>query len=146
MGIEVDGVMKVAIPHWQGRVSPVLDSAGRCYSIELTGAGESTSRGEVALQAISPMQRAQEIAALHADLLICGAVSRPLAMALESAGVAFRSDICGRIDEVLDALVAGRLDEDMYQMPGCCGRRRRRRGMARHGGGQGRRSPDKMDD
>jgi predicted Fe-Mo cluster-binding NifX family protein len=137
--------MKVAIPHWQGRVSPVLDSAGRCYAIELTGVGES-SRGEVALQAISPMQRAQEIAALHADLLICGAVSRPLAMALESAGVTFRSDICGRIDEVLDALVAGRLDEDTYQMPGCCGRRRRRRGMARRGGGRGHRRPDTMDD
>lgn len=123
--------MKVAIPQWQGRVSPVLDTATRCVVVEMDGADE-VSRRDLSLSGVSPRARSMEIAALGADLLVCGALSRPMAAALNAAGVKFRPYVCGPIGDVLAAVQAGRLDEDTFAMPGCCGQRRRsrRRGQA----------------
>jgi predicted Fe-Mo cluster-binding NifX family protein len=90
--------------------------------------GREVARKQASLVANDPMRRAKEVAALGADLLICGAISRPLETALSAEGVQVRPHACGAIDEVLAAFQEGRLDESAFQMPGCGKRRRRCRG------------------
>jgi predicted Fe-Mo cluster-binding NifX family protein len=115
--------MKVIIPSWQGRVSPVLDVAGR-FLLVTVEQGQETTRDEVSLGATELLARARQISTLGAEAVICGAISRPLELALRSAGVQVVADVCGQVDDVLSAFADGRLNEDAYLMPGCRGRRR----------------------
>jgi len=126
--------MKLAIPHWQGRVSPVLDAAGGVLLVDAAD-GQEVQRAEIGLTSAGPLQRARELVNSGAETVICGAVSRPLEMALRGAGVQVVAYICGGVEEVLAAFLRGNLDQDAFLMPGCC---RRRRGLCagRRGGGQ----------
>ncbi len=78
--------MRIAIPQWQGRVSPVFDVAANMLIVEVADARE-VGRREVAVTATDPAKRAQQVAQLPANVLICGAISWPLELALRSAGV-----------------------------------------------------------
>jgi predicted Fe-Mo cluster-binding NifX family protein len=109
--------MKVAIPFWQGRVSPVLDVAGRILLVDIEGDREQ-NRQEISLPAQGPMQRARSLARLGVDVLICGAVSRGLEMALAAAGVRVIPYTCGEVAEVLSAYRDGRLEQGSFRMPG----------------------------
>lgn len=115
--------MKVAVPAWQGRISPVFDAASTLLVIDAEN-GCETHREETTLAQCGPFERARAIGELGVQTLICGAVSRPLEMALRSAQVQVIPDICGNTEEVLVAYLAGKLDQEVYGMPGCCGRRR----------------------
>jgi predicted Fe-Mo cluster-binding NifX family protein len=126
-------VMKVAITCWQGRVSPVLDVASKALLVTLEGDRE-TMRQEVSIEGTSALHRARHILRLGVNTVICGAVSRPLELALVSVGLEMISNVCGQVDEVLKAYIAERLDEDAYLMPGCCRRRRRLCGGGRQDG------------
>jgi len=133
--------MKIAIPQWQDRVSPVFDVAASLLVVDMAN-GREEARVTVELTATDPLRRAQQVARLSPDVLICGAVSWPLEMALASAGVRVLSQICGGIDEVLKAFANGDLAQDRFLMPGCCGRRRVRGGRRRRGSGFGKRRGD----
>ncbi len=126
--------MKVAIPHWQGRVSPVLDVAG---SILLVGidAGVVRSRQNVALLDEDPQNRAAFLAGIGINVLICGAVSWPLEVALAAAGIKVIPQTCGDVEAVLAAFIEGGLAQGGFLMPGCCGRRRFRARRGRGGAG-----------
>jgi predicted Fe-Mo cluster-binding NifX family protein len=117
-------VMKVAITCWQGRVSPVLDVASKALLVTLEGDLE-TMRQEVLIEGTGAMHRAQHILRLGVNTVICGAVSRPLELALGSVGVEVIAHVCGKTDEVLKAFIEERLDDEVYFMPGCCGQRKR---------------------
>lgn len=119
--------MRIAIPQWQGRVSPVFDVAANMLIVEVADARE-VGRREVAVTATDPAKRAQQVAQLPANVLICGAISWPLELALRSAGVQVISQICGQVDEVMRSFLQGNLDNKAFRMPGCCGRRRFRGG------------------
>ncbi len=124
--------MKIAIPFWQGRISPVLDEATRLVLVE-TGHGREVRRETRTLTRFDPWGRAREIWLLGTQVLICGAISWPLEMALHGAGITVIAQTCGPVEEVLAAFVNGRLVNDAYVMPGC-GRRRGSR--FRHRGGR----------
>ena len=122
--------MRVAITTWSGRVSPVFDVAGRLLLVEIKG-GSEASRIEAAIGEAEPMARARRLVELGTDVLICGAISRPLEAAMVSAGIQVMSQTCGPVEEILQAFAAGRLQDATFSMPGCCGRRRRLRGRRR---------------
>lgn len=129
--VSVVQAMRIAIPHWQGRVSPVFDVAGNLLLVEVVDAQE-VGRRDVALSVADPTLRARQVAELPADVLVCGAISWPLELALQSAGVKVISQICGQVEEVMQSFLAGTLEDGAFLMPGCCGRRRFRGGR---GGG-----------
>ena len=128
--------MKIGIPQWQSRVSPVLDSAANLLIVEVADGGE-TGRRNLPLVSVGPIDRAHEIKREGTDVLICGALSWPLEAALSSAGIRVVLHICGDVDAVLAAFLDGSLGRGAFVMPGCCGRRRRGRGAP--GQGRGRR-------
>ena len=126
--------MRIAIPIADNRVSPVFDVARRLLVADAQR-GVEASRTEEALEEESLELRARRIAELSVNVLICGAISRPLQAMLVSAGVEVIPQTCGQVDEVLRTFLSGQLEGDAFVMPGCCGRRRRFRG----GRGRGRR-------
>jgi predicted Fe-Mo cluster-binding NifX family protein len=134
-------LMKVAIPQWQGRVSPVLDVAAHLVVAEVTD-GRETARREISLVAADPLERAREVSREGPDVLICGALSWPLEMALSAAGVRVVSHVCGAVEAVLAAFLDGSLGRTAFEMPGCCNRRRRGRGGSGRGRGRMRKAEE----
>ena len=124
--------MKVALPIWEGRVSPVFDTAGRLLVARIE-AGEIESRREESIAAPSAAGRVSRLRELEVEVLICGAISRPLGDLVSAAGIRLVPFVTGAVDEILKAFVSGTLDGPAYLMPGCCGMRRR------CGGGRGHR-------
>jgi len=127
-------VTRVAIPHWQGRVSPVFDVAGNVLLVDVAD-GTEQARQNVAVDGEQPRAREHLLSEHGATVLICGAISWPLEMALSAAGIEVIPQTCGDIDQVLTAFIDGRLNQDAFLMPGCCGRRRRFQAGRRRGGG-----------
>jgi predicted Fe-Mo cluster-binding NifX family protein len=124
--------MRVAIPIVDGRISPVFDVAKRLLLVDVEQHGQ-LRRTEEGLGETLPELRAERVAKLGVDVLICGAISWPLQSLLVSAGVDVIPQTCGQVDEVVRAFLSGQLVGDAFVMPGCCGRRRRFRGGRRRG-------------
>lgn len=123
--VHVSVVMYVAIPVLADRVSPVFDVAQTVVLVELDAARE-VRRQTVPLHSQDIARRAAELSQYGVNVLICGAVSRPLEELLCAAGIHVIPQTCGPVEEVLQAFATDRLDERAFLMPGCCGGRRRR--------------------
>ncbi|MBN1851245.1 MAG: NifB/NifX family molybdenum-iron cluster-binding protein [Pirellulales bacterium] len=121
--------MRAAIPICDGRISPVFDAARRLLLVDIEN-GREIWRTEQIMDEPEPTFRARRIVEFGANILICGAISRPLEATLVSAGVEVIPQTCGQVEEVLRAFMAGQLTEQAFLMPGSCGHRRRRS----HGG------------
>jgi predicted Fe-Mo cluster-binding NifX family protein len=124
--------MRAAIPIAEGRISPVFDAARHLLLVDIENGGEVWRTEQIVEeQELGP--RARRVAEFGADVLICGAISRPLEAMLSSAGVEVIPQTCGPVEDVLKAFISGRLTEQAFVMPGCCGRRRRSRAGRRAG-------------
>jgi predicted Fe-Mo cluster-binding NifX family protein len=111
----------VAIPIWQQRVSPVLDSATRLLVVTRRQ-GVPMQRREVILGPLGPEALAQSLAELHVDIVLCAALSEVVQRALQKQGVRVRPHLCGEVEAVLRAFCCRRLARDEFRMPGCWGR------------------------
>lgn len=92
--------------------------------IELDG-DEERNRSNITLIKRDPFERAQEVSSMGVEILICGAVSRVLRMALAGAGIEVIGFICGDIETVLGAFLRGQLMNGHFSMPGCFGQQQR---------------------
>jgi len=122
--------MKIAIPHWQGRLSPVFDVCGRLWVVETDGRRE-IGRDDVAITGAEPLDRVLQLSALGIDVLICGAISRYLEAAVASAGIRVLAEVCGPVETVLAGFLARGRTASCHRMPGCR-RRQRRHGHGRY--------------
>ncbi len=136
--------MKIALPVHMAYISPLFDVAEQLMVLEEKEAPASAQ--VLSLGDVSGMARVQRVTVLQVDTLICGAISRPMEMMLQAAGVRVLARHCGAIEEVLQAYRENRLDNPEFIMPGCCrgggGRCGSGGGMGggwRRGGGGGRR-------
>jgi predicted Fe-Mo cluster-binding NifX family protein len=128
--------MKVAIPVWQGNVSSVFDFAQRLLLVELKNRAE-ISRQELALTEQSAPERVARLRQLGVNVLICGAISRPLAYMLSGSGIQVLPFVAGSTEHILAAYKTGQLSLPQYALPGCW--EGARRGFRRRRGGRGRR-------
>lgn len=124
--------MRVAIPFWNDRVSPVFDAARRLVVVDVEN-GVERARHHQTLQEEFPTRRVRQLAQLGVNVLICGAISRPLAALLAASGITLIPWTAGPVDEVLAAYLAGRLPDPRWLMPGCGGKRRHRGGRGPRG-------------
>ncbi len=122
--------MRIAVPDWEGNVSPVLDKAGRIRLADM-GEGGVVARETVVLLAGAPTSRALQLAKLGVDVLICCSVSHALEAVLVSRGVRVVRHICGPVDEVVNACLSGGVIPQKLIMPGC--RERNREWESPHG-------------
>lgn len=119
--------MKIVIPYSRGRISPVFDAAEHFYLIEVKN-GKEIARREFDFTGNEIFAKAQMLSQLNADVVICGAISGIQEYALKNTGIQLFTFICGELEKVLEAFLQGNLTTGRFQMPGCCGRRRQRRG------------------
>lgn len=109
--------MRVAISVWDGKVSPVLDTALRLWVVDLDNQSP-TLRFEIFIEEQDLSRRCLRIVGSRIDTLICGSVSRPLLNMLESSGINIIPGIVGHKDDVLDAYIKGTLFSSRFLMPG----------------------------
>jgi len=116
--------MKVAVPDWQGRVSPVFDVAEQILLVDLDREEDGSRRTE-SLGSTAPHERVRRLAELGVGVLVCGAISWPLQALLTARGIRVVPLICGEVEEVMQAFRDGTLENEKFAMPGCCRKRRR---------------------
>lgn len=110
MRLAESAVMKVAMAHWQGRVSPVFDVAGRLLLFDVED-GREVQRQDLRLSSREASQRVKELVGLGVDVLLCGAISLALEKALTGAGIRVIGFLGGEFENILQAFLGGKLDD-----------------------------------
>ena len=113
--------MRIAVPYWQGRVSPVFDVARNILLVEVQN-GLELRRNKKPLVQKDLLGRAKRVSQFGVDVLICGAISRLSELTLSSLEVKVIAYICGPVEDVIKAFLSDRLTENSFLMPGCRGR------------------------
>ncbi len=108
---------KVAIPIFQNRVSPVLDSCKHMLLIDIENGAEQ-DRETVFLGDMSLGERCRVFTKMGVTLVICGGVSELLANVLKGSQIDLANGIAGDVDEVIRALLQDRLYLPEFYMPG----------------------------
>ena len=110
----------------------MFDVAGNVLVIEIDG-GAERARQDMVFNVDGHQARAARLTEAGADVLVCGAISKPVEVAVSAAGIEVIPQTCGEVGSVLAAFIDGRLSQGAFLMPGCCGRRRRFQGGRRRG-------------
>ena len=109
--------MKVALPIWQGHVSSVFDFAHKLLLIEFEN-GKDRDRQEIVLVEQSSPERAVTLKRLGVGVLICGAISRPLAEMISALGIQIFPFVTGTTEQIITAYKTGQLSQPQYILPG----------------------------
>ncbi len=107
------------MPIWEGRISPVLDVAGRFLMIQIEN-GREKSRREILVAETNPTLLVKGIKEMGVGILLCGALSEPVAFLLAKNGIRVWPHLCGEAEAVLYAFLADKLGQAEFRMPGCC--------------------------
>lgn len=118
----------IALPVYNGRIAPLFDVA-RCFlcvAVEgnTVGKPEYLETGNLCVMENIELLRRQNV-----GVIICSAISRVYATAVQNAGIQLVHGIIGPVDEIIAVYAKNEAQLWEYRMPGCCGR----------GGRQGRR-------
>jgi predicted Fe-Mo cluster-binding NifX family protein len=95
----------------------VFDFSRRILLIDVSGSSE-LSRREMPLPNEPALQRAGRLKRWGVQVLLCGAVSRPLAWFVAQFGIRLVPFVSGPVDEVLAAYLCRRLDDHRFLLPG----------------------------
>jgi len=108
---------RLAIPIFQNRVSPVLDS---CRHMLLVGIDKNTEmdRENIYLGTMSLTERCAIFTKLEVAVVICGGVSEVFANMVVGSNIILINGIVGEIDDVIKAYLEERLDRPQFYMPG----------------------------
>ena len=109
--------MKIAIPVWEGRISPVLDAADRILVVE-TRDDAVVSKRFFHIGGLNWLDKARAIKQ-QAGILICGALTKPLEEYLLSLGVVLHPWVMGNAEEIVEMYSNGTVPGPECKMPGC---------------------------
>jgi predicted Fe-Mo cluster-binding NifX family protein len=112
----------------------VFDVAEQVLLVDLDREDDGSRRME-SLGTTAPHGRAQRLAELGVNVLVCGAISWPLEALLAASGIRVIPLVCGKVEEVVRAFRDGTLENERFAMPGCCRKRRHAHKRRRRGGG-----------
>lgn len=108
--------MRVAIPVTESWLCPRFDCARRLVLLEVGDDGQPR-RQDVEIADWPAVGRANRLARLGVQMLICGGLCRWDAPALADAQVTVIDDVSGPIDSILAALTADHLQPDSDHWP-----------------------------
>lgn len=106
--------MRIAIPIWNDRVSPVFDVS---RSIRVVDIADGAVSGE-ATYTLENEARASKLVKLSVDILICAAISTNLEATLWVSGIEVIPDTCGDVDEIVEAFASGDTELTGFRSPG----------------------------
>jgi len=117
--------MKLAITDWNGRVSPLFDTADTVIVFKIENNREQ-NRSRVYLNPAGPVAKAKALSRLAVNVVVCGAISREFETMLTAAGITVVGNICGLTENVLQAHLNKKLNNRVFRLPGSnCPRRKR---------------------
>jgi predicted Fe-Mo cluster-binding NifX family protein len=122
---------RLAIPVYNGRISPLFDSAGR-FEIFLVVDNIIEGNDYIDIGDDSGMARVERLSDRGINLVICAAISRVLAEFIIRKNIDLIPGVCGNVHEVLDAYLGNNLRIDLFSMPGTGRMNRRRKGQCPH--------------
>jgi len=94
--------MRLALSVFKDSISTVFDAADQFLIIEMDGTNHSRRISEKFLSS-DPVGRTLQLKNQSIDVLICGAISRPMHLAITSQGITIYPFIKGNINDVLAA-------------------------------------------
>jgi predicted Fe-Mo cluster-binding NifX family protein len=110
--------MKAAFATWNHRIAPVFDVARHLHMVEAED-GRIIQESQASLGDDYQSQRALCLAEWKIDVLVCGAISRPLQEMVTAFGIQVIPFIAGDLDEVVRMWLSGGSDWSAFAMPGC---------------------------
>ena len=110
--------MRIAIPIWEDKVSPVLDTALRLLIVEVRNEKE-VSRFIYYIDEPDLTRRCLSIRELDVNIIICCAVSHPFRHMLMASGIDVIQEISGLAEDVLEVFLKGTLFRSGFMMPWC---------------------------
>jgi predicted Fe-Mo cluster-binding NifX family protein len=123
----------VALTVWDGRMAPVFDVSREALVLTIQD-GSITSRSIESIETPTEWTKVDRLTELGVETLVCGAITESVHHELSVRGVKVIGFVAGEIDEVVKALLEGRLPTRALCMPGCSGRQKRFRGGRGPGG------------
>ena len=108
---------RVAIPVFESRVSPVLDSCKRIVVVDFEG-GCEIRRQEIPLEKMSIHERLEVITRRGIRKIICAGVSDVMCKFLAGKNISLISGIAGELEKIIDAYICNCLDDPRFLMPG----------------------------
>jgi predicted Fe-Mo cluster-binding NifX family protein len=115
--------MKIAIPLWGDKISPVFDTAMKLLVVEFKNSRE-VSRLVYHIGEEDLSWRCHRIKDLNPDVVICGAISQLFLTMLNSTGIDVIQHIAGKIEDIIEAYLNDDISNTRFLMPGC-----KRRGL-----------------
>ena len=108
---------RIAVPIFQSRVSPVLDSCNDLMLVDLSDAG-AVRRANVSLRKLSLGERAAAMSRQGVEKIICAGVSDLMMACIVSRGIQVISGLSGEVEQIIAAYQQNQLDQDCFRMPG----------------------------
>ena len=108
---------RVAIPVFESRVSPVLDSCHRMVVVDIEK-GREIRRQDLNLEKMSIHERIEVMARWGIRKIICAGVSDVMCRFLAGKNIALVSGIAGELEKIINAYICNRLDDTCFVMPG----------------------------
>jgi predicted Fe-Mo cluster-binding NifX family protein len=115
--------MKLALSVFKDCISTVFDSADQLLIVEADTANPD-KRTLLKFVATDPAARAAELKNRGVDVLICGAISRPMQALIMAQGIIVHPFVRGEVHAIITAYRNNTLGLPVFSLPGC-----RRRAM-----------------
>jgi len=109
--------MKVAVTVWGDTVSTVCDFSSSLLLFDVMGK-EVQKRSFIPFETGMMPARVNQLEALGVEVLLCGAISRPLERMIRASGVKVIPCLRGSIEEVIAAYLADGLSDARFILPG----------------------------
>ncbi len=110
--------MKIALSVFHDSISTVFDAAEQLLVVE-TDETNGQKRKLVRLTAADVVGRVSQLKEEGIDILICGAISRPMQVAIAAKGIVVYPFIRGSVESLITAYLSGNLEKPLYALPGC---------------------------
>ncbi|MFO7667695.1 MAG: hypothetical protein R6V76_13820 [Desulfobacterales bacterium] len=108
---------RIAIPVFNSRVAPVLDTSNLLIVMDFEE-GQELARRELSLEMMSLFERVELLCRLEVNRVICAAISETLFRFIESKKIGLISGVVGELDEIIHAYFCEQLDDARFSMPG----------------------------
>jgi predicted Fe-Mo cluster-binding NifX family protein len=110
-------IMKIAIPEFNGRVSPTLDFCRHLLLVDICG-DELSEMITLDFSEMESSRRVLFLKKLGVDTLLCGGISRSLAEDIRGSGIKVVPWVSGEIWEVISAYLMDKLPDPKLTSPG----------------------------
>ena len=127
--------MKAAFAVWDKHIAPVFDVTRQIHLVDAE-AGKILGETQESLPEEMPTQKTLRLAELGVQTLVCGAISRHMQDMVEAGGIRVIPFVTGELHDVILAWLSDSLENALFAMPGCYGRKHRQgfRGQGRKSG------------